>query len=109
MNEYIFYTNEGYTESPIEGMIVENCQMLGRVMADNIQEARTALLKENSWIEEYGFDINNAYIEQILTEKQKNDIALLVDYFWKDEKRNYEESDLKDNHIFNVLKRLKQE
>jgi len=36
MNEYIFYTNEGYTESPIEDMAVENCQMLGRVMSDNI-------------------------------------------------------------------------
>lgn len=108
MNEYIFYTNEGYTESPIEGMTVENCQMLGRVMSDNIQEARIALLKENSWIEESGFDIKNAYVEQILTGNQKNDIALLIDHFWEDEKRKYEKSGMKDNHIFNVLSRLKQ-
>lgn len=107
MKEYIFYTNEGYTESPIEGMSVENSQVLGRVKADNIQEARTTLLKENSWIEEYGFDIKNANVEQILTENQKKDIALLTDYFLDEGKRNYEKSGMTDDHIFNVLKRLK--
>lgn len=29
MNEYIFYTDEGYTEGPNEDLPVENCQMLG--------------------------------------------------------------------------------
>lgn len=54
------------------------------------------------------FDINNAYVEQMLTGNQKNDMKLLIDHFWDDEKRKYEESGMKDNHIFNVLKRLKQ-
>ncbi len=32
---------------------------------------------------------------------------MLVDYLWADEERHFEESEDKDNHIFNVLKRLK--
>lgn len=108
MNEYIFYTDEGYTEGPNEDLPVENCQMLDCVMANNIQDARTALLKENSWIEECGFDMNNAYVKQILTGNQKNNILSLVDYLWDDEKRDYEESGMKDSHIFNVLRRLRQ-
>ena len=32
MNEYLFYTFEGYTEGPNVDYQVENCQILGRVI-----------------------------------------------------------------------------
>ena len=39
MNEYIFYTCEGYTEPPAEGHVVENCQVLGRETGETAEEA----------------------------------------------------------------------
>ena len=36
----------------------------------------------------------------------KEDIKAVVDYLWKDEERNYQESDYPKNHIFRTVKRL---
>jgi len=74
MNEYIFYTCEGYTEPPLEDKTVENCQVLGRATGKNAEDAKENLLKNNSWIVECGFDIEEAFSEQILSEEQKNSI-----------------------------------
>ncbi len=106
-NEYIFYTIEGYTEAPKDNIEIENCQVLGTVRGSNKYEARENLLNENPWITESGFDPIEFIVRQILTNEQRNDINLLVDYLWANEERHFEESEDKENHIFNVLKRLK--
>ncbi|MBR1883104.1 MAG: hypothetical protein IJ808_08895 [Muribaculaceae bacterium] len=66
MNEYICYTLEGYTIAPNENVEVNNCQMLGRAFGHDQQEAKTLLIKENPWIEEAGFDVNEIMVEQIM-------------------------------------------
>ena len=55
MKEYIFYSFEGYTESPT-GDTVENIQLLGIEKGNNEEEAKENLIKNNKWIEESGFD-----------------------------------------------------
>ncbi len=107
MNEYIFYTTEGHTDAPNDSIEVENCQVLGMVKGNNESEAQEQLLNENPWITEAGFDPAEFLVRQILTNEQHNDIIMLIDYLWADEERHYKESEDKDNHIFNVLKRLK--
>lgn len=106
MNEYIFFTTEGTTYPPIEGKDVENCQLLGRAKGKTLKEAKSNLLKENPWIEEYGFDSGSIIVEQILTEEQKQDIQTLVEYLYEDEKRHYIECRYHKDHIFRVIKRL---
>ena len=107
MNEYIIYTTEGYTIAPNENVEVENCQVLGCAFGHNADEAQDNLLKENPWISEAGFNPSEFFIKQLLTEEQLTDIKAVIEYLWADEERHYEESEDKENHIFNVLKRLK--
>ena len=64
MSEYIFYTTEGFTQAP-NGNDVENCQVLGRAFGKNIKEARCNLLKENPWIEEAEFDMEDLLVKQL--------------------------------------------
>ena len=56
MNEYLFYTPEGQTIPPDASREVENCQVLGRARGRTLAEAKTALLQDNPWIVESGFD-----------------------------------------------------
>ena len=56
MNEYIFYTTEGYTIAPNEEIQLDNCQVLGVAKGINRSEAQVNLLKENTWIVKAGFD-----------------------------------------------------
>ena len=113
MNEYIFYTTEGRAEAPNPDADVDNCQFLGRATGKDSARAKERLLKDNPWIEESGFDPGEILCEQIITDSQRQDIATVVEYLWKDEKRHYEEcrgtdpADKCEGHIFNVLKRLK--
>lgn len=65
MNEYIFYTPEGYTIAPNENVCVDSCQMLGIAKGKNEREAKNNLLKENSWIVEAGFDPTEFMIRQL--------------------------------------------
>lgn len=80
MNEYIFYTTEGYTMAPNMDTKVENSQVLGRAYGKTPQEAKKSLIEENQWIEVCGFNIDNAIYRQIATEdlqtkiKQNNEI-----------------------------------
>ena len=110
MNEYIFYTTEGSTIAPNEDVNVENCQVLGRTIGRNVEEAQKTLLKDNPWILEAGYNAEEFIVKQIVTNELRADIKTCVDYLWTDEKQHYEESDQKDKqiHIFNVLKRLKE-
>ena len=108
MNEYIFYTPEGWTTPPNDNMMVENCQVLGVVSAKNKQEASEQLIKENPWIKSSGFDISQAICAQILSQGIRKDILSVVDYLCEDEETHFEEQETEDrqNHIFNILKRL---
>ena len=106
MSEYIFYTTAGFTQAP-NGNNVENCQVLGRAFGKNIKEARCNLIKENPWIEEVGFDMEDLLVMQLLTEEQKADIKAVVDYLWEDEHKHFQEEYYPKNHIYRILKRLK--
>lgn len=68
MNEYIFYTCDGYTYPPREGKEVENSQVLGIAKGENITEARITLFKTNPWIEACGFVMDNVLGRQIINE-----------------------------------------
>ena len=107
MNEYIFYTTEGYTYAPNENYEVENCQVLGMAQGETSFIALNNLLKENKWIEEAGFAPDEFLVKQVLTKEQRRDIQLLVDYLYVDEKKHFEESEDNSNHIFNVIERVK--
>ncbi|MBQ6190322.1 MAG: hypothetical protein IJK45_09145 [Bacteroidaceae bacterium] len=65
MNEYIFYTTEGYTIAPNEEIQLDNCQVLGFAMGDNVKEATEHLLKENLWIIEAGFNAESFIVRQL--------------------------------------------
>lgn len=107
MNEYLIYTTEGFTQSPDE-IDIENCQILGRIIAENKNQAKELLKKENPWIEEIGFDIENAFVQQVLSKENKEDLKKLLDYLWDDEKSNFEEDNYSQDHIFRTMSKLKQ-
>lgn len=46
MKTFLFYTSEGYTESP-NNECVENCQLLGEATGETVKAAFANLLKEN--------------------------------------------------------------
>lgn len=106
MNEYIFYTTEGFTQNP-GGVSVENCQVLGRAIGKNEKEARYNLLKGNPWIEEKGFATTNFIVKQLLTEEQKTDIKDVVEYLWEDKHKYLQEMHYPKEHIYRIIKRLK--
>ena len=110
MNEYIFYTTEGMTLPPNEDEEeIDNCQILGFVEAKNSSEAKDLLLENNPWIVEAGYSLSEIKIKQVLTKEQIKDIQAIVDYNFADEEKHYEEcGDHPKEHIFEVLKRLKQ-
>lgn len=107
MNEYIFYTPEGFTTAPNEDIEAENCQMLGTAKGKDVVDAKKNLLKENPWITEAGFEPTQFITRQLVTDEQRSAIKELLDYLWEDEKRHYEESECPENHIFKVMKVLK--
>ncbi len=59
---YIFFTAEGETIAP-NGESIENLQILGFEEGQNFNEALKKLLKENSWIQEKGFDLSEIKYE----------------------------------------------
>ena len=98
MNEYIFYTPEGYTYPPCEDMEVENCQVLGRALGNNPEEARNNLMQDNPWIKEYGFDIEVAICKQLFSDKmagvlerKQDEIKYLVNLLDRKQLDNYNE------------------
>lgn len=65
MKSYVFYTSEGFTESPL-GETVENLQILGFEKGSTKKEALQSLLKSNRWIEKSGFDVLKIHARQLL-------------------------------------------
>ena len=58
MKTFIFITHEGQTFAPNENIEVENMQVIGILdEVNNEDDALRKLLKENSWIEESGFNV----------------------------------------------------
>ena len=108
MNEYIFYTCEGYTYPPKENKEVENCQVIGRAWDNNEQQAKKNLIKTQPWIEECGFDSNEFICKQLLTEDNKGDIKIVVEYLLQDEYKHFQEEGEPENHIYRTLLRLKE-
>ena len=106
MKKYVFYTFEGFTESPMSKEC-ENIQLLGFEEGRNQKDAEKNLIAENKWIKELNFDVDEIKFKQLLTDENKQDIKTVIDYLWKDEERHFEELDLQSKHIFCVLKRLK--
>lgn len=110
MNEYMFYTFEGFTQSPDKNNC-ENLQILGFEKAENLEIAKKYLLVNNDWILKYGFDTEKILSKKILTEESLASIKTVVDYLWEDEKKEYEEylasGGNVDNHIFKHLRKLK--
>lgn len=109
MNEYIFYTIEGMTLPQNENEEIDNCQILGFVEAKNSSEAKDLLLEDNPWIVEAGYSLSEIKVKQVLTKEQMKDIQAIVDYNFADEEKHYEEcGEHPEEHIFEVIKRLKQ-
>ena len=65
MKEFIFYTLEGYTESPT-GQTVENMQVLGFEEGVNANEAFKTLINNNQWIVESGFNKEKIICRQLV-------------------------------------------
>ena len=107
MNEYIIYTTEGQTKAPNDNYEVENCQVLGRVLGLNTDEALSNLFRENEWIVDAGFKPEKFLIKQVLTDEQHNDIKSLLDYLWEDKKQHFKEDVGNSCNIFNIINRLK--
>lgn len=106
MNEYIFYTTEGFTEAPIESVEVENCQVLGCASGVNKEQALKELYATNLWIQEAGYNEKNFIVKQIVTEQQRKDFHVLLDYLCEEVLVPLQSS-LPTNHIHQVLNRLK--
>lgn len=80
MNEYVFFTLEGETIAPNDEVEVDNCQLLGRVCAHTVEDARNILAEENPWIEEAGFSIDESIHEQVITPELLSDIRVVLDF-----------------------------
>lgn len=107
MNEYLFYTSEGYIEAPLGDVKVENCQVLGRAYGENVEEAKTNLLTENPWIENAKFNLDKIKYELILSDSIKKDIFEILEYMFEDECRSFYETEKPKDHIFNAILRLR--
>ena len=106
MNEYVFYTTEGFTYAPNENYEVENCQVLGCAVGSNANEAQRLLLKENQWINEAGFSVCKFDVRQVLTNEQRTDIRVLIDYITANKEQYSKENYDKSCQISNAIKRL---
>ena len=104
--KYLFYTSDGYTESP-NGNTVENLQVLGEAEGCSVNEAYNKLVENNDWIVSGDFTPENTYYKMIVTQEIISHIQTVIDYLWKDEKKHYEEEGAEEkNHIFSYLKNV---
>lgn len=64
MKEFLIITSEGTTYAPDESE-VENCQILGRIEAENEMQARRKLMDDNPWIEECGYNMDETIVLRV--------------------------------------------
>lgn len=60
MNKYLIYTTEGQAYDP-HGIPVENCQVLGRIEANDKCEAISKFFQFNEWIKKTQFSEEGTY------------------------------------------------
>ncbi len=99
--EVIFYTTDGYTQTPNETDI-ENLQVLGIESGTNKIDALNNLLDNNSWILEDGYELCNVTSKIIIDYSTRNDIKSLIKYI----KDNIFLNNIADNKINDIIKRL---
>ena len=88
MTQYIFYTTEGFTQSP-DGEDIENCQLLGCAYGKDKHDAMDNLLKENPWIKESGFEPRVAICKRLAsTDNAEEIISFITDLL---DERQFEE------------------
>lgn len=112
MARYIFYTDEGLTIAPNEDY-VENLQILGFEEGISEEDAFENLLKNNNWINEMKFSIDNIKCKLVFETNFSSKVNKILDYLWKDEEKHYEENnedeEFLENHIFKTLEEIKSE
>ena len=108
MKDFIIYTTQGTTCGPIINVDVENCQLLGIVQSNTEVDAINELFDKNEWICLAGFSKDYVVAKQLFTSSNKKDINEVIDYLWNDEYKHFQENNHPKNHIFRVLKRLKE-
>lgn len=57
MNHYVFYTSEGFSQTPL-GEDIENMQILGFAEGVSAEKAMKNLFYDNPWIEKSGYSQN---------------------------------------------------
>ena len=65
MKSFIFYTPEGYCESP-NNQKAENFQVLGIERGDNHDQALKHLLDNNPWIADFGYSLDAVLYKEIV-------------------------------------------
>lgn len=108
MNEYVVYTADGYTSGPNTNVDVENCQVLGIIEEFSEEDAIKKLFKQNEWIPKAEFTEDNTIARPLLTSSIVEDIKIVIDYLWKDEYKYFQENYYPQDHIYRILKRLKE-
>jgi len=64
MNKYIIYTTQGYCESP-DGEEISNCQVLGKALGSDEDDAVDRLFDEQPWIQQSGYDKDCCIVYQL--------------------------------------------
>ena len=77
MAQYIFYTTEGFTQSP-DGEDIENGQLHGCAYGKDKHDAMDNLLKENPWIKESGFEPREAICKRLASTDNAEDIISFI-------------------------------
>lgn len=108
MGRYIFYTDEGYTIAPNDEEL-ESLQILGIENGNSREEALANLYKNNEWIKTNGFAESRMRCYAIMKPEVLEDIKTVVQYLWKDETKHWKEMDSPNEHIFQILKRIKEQ
>ena len=108
MKEFIIYTTQGTTCGPNINVDVENCQLLGIIQSSTEMDAIQELFEKNEWIHRAGFTKDYVVAKQLFTSSNIKDTNELIDYLWNDEYKHFQENNNPKNHIFRVLKRLKE-
>lgn len=107
MNEYIIYTSEGNTYGPNMNVDIENCQVLGTIRGHSENSAIKKLFQQNKLIELAGFSVDNTFARPLLTDSIREDIKTVINYLWEDEFTHFQECDFPNDHIYRILRRLK--
>ncbi|MBD5209095.1 MAG: hypothetical protein K2G11_08160 [Muribaculaceae bacterium] len=108
MNAYIIYTTQGTTYGPNLNVDVENCQVLGIIQSNTEKDAIQKLFEKNEWIQRAGFTKDYVVATQLFTSSNKKDINEIINYLLNEEHIHFQENNYPKNHIFRILKRLKE-